>query len=162
MDASSTPANRLDARAKGAWRIQALVTGVPVVVVFALISSAIGLLGAPDIIAALPVAVALVIVALWLTVVPEVRYLRWRWEVTAEEIRLQRGLIVVERTIVPMVRVQHVDTTQGPILGAFGLSEVRIWTAAGPHVIPALGDKHATELRDSIARLARVSDDGGL
>jgi membrane protein YdbS with pleckstrin-like domain len=61
-----------------------------------------------------------------------------------------------------MVRVQHVDTSQGPIMRAFGLSDVKVSTAAGVHAIPALADHDADALRDRIAVLARVTDDGGL
>ena len=161
MDASAQPAHTLDARTVTVWRIQTLVWGVPIVIVGLLISVALWLLDA-GIVASLPIIAATVVVAVALTVVPAVRYRRWRWEVTDEEVRLQRGLIIIQRTIVPMVRVQHVDTSQGPINGAFGLSEVRISTAAGTHSIPALADESAAELRDRIARLARVRDDGGL
>jgi uncharacterized protein len=162
MDASAMPANRLDPRVTNAWRIQALAAGIPMLLVATIVTSVLSFAGTPTPLAAIPLLFGLVILTLWLTLVPAVRYRRWRWEVTAEEVRLQRGLIVIERTVVPMVRVQHVDTTQGPILGAFGLSEVRVWTAAGAHVIPALADVHAAELRDNIAQLARVVDDGGL
>jgi hypothetical protein len=45
---------------------------------------------------------------------------------------------------------------------AVGLSDVHISTAAGKHTIPALSDEDAAALRDRIATLARVTDDGGL
>ncbi len=104
----------------------------------------------------------LVLVVVWLGPVPEIRYRRWRWEVTEVEVRLQHGLFIIERTVIPMVRIQHVDTSQGPIMRAFGLSEVKVSTAAGSHSIPALADEDAAMLRDRIAVLARVTDDGGL
>jgi hypothetical protein len=106
--------------------------------------------------------VAVVFAVLWLWPVPEIRYRRWRWEVTELEVRLQHGLIVIERTVIPMVRIQHVDTSQGPVMRDFGLSEVKVSTAAGTHAIPALADEDAAGLRDKIAVLARVRDDGGL
>lgn len=163
MDPSQAPANRLDQRVIGVWRIQALVSAVPVLLGMLVLAWALARY------TELPVLLALVpalLVAVWLilslTAVPAYRYRRWRWEVTADEIRLQRGVIIIERTVIPMVRVQHVDTSQGPINGAFGLSEVHVATAAGKHSIPALADAQATELRDRIAELARVGDDGGL
>jgi Uncharacterized conserved protein len=58
-----------------------------------------------------------------------------------------------------MVRVQHVDTEQGPLLRHFGLSTVSISTAAGTHKIPALSDNVASSLRDAISELARVVDE---
>lgn len=162
MDASPAPANRLDPRVTSVWRIQALAAGVPALVVAGVLAGVLFSVDVAPLLAfAAPVAIAVWLV-LWLTLVPAYRYRRWRWEVTSEEVRLQRGLIVIEQTVIPMVRVQHVDTSQGPINGAFGLSEIRISTAAGGHAIPALADADARELRDRIAQLARVSDDGGL
>lgn len=162
MNNSSEPSNRLDPRARTAWRVQNGVSGAVVLLVGAAASSALMVLGISLVLSALPIAAALLLAVVWLTLVPAVRYRRWRWEVTADELRLQRGIFIIERTVVPMVRVQHVDTTQGPILSAFGLSEVRVWTAAGVHAIPALADEQAADLRDRIAMLARVTDDGGL
>lgn len=92
-------------------------------------------------------------------VVPEIRMRRWRYEVFAEEVDLQHGIFITKRTLIPMVRVQHVDTEQGPFLRKYGLSTVILSTAAGKHEIPALSQEVADRLRDQIARLARVTDD---
>ena len=75
--------------------------------------------------------------------VPELRWRRWRWEVREHEIDLQRGILVVRRTLIPMARVQHVETERGVIGQALGLSTVEIHTAAGSHEIPLLRDGDA-------------------
>src|SRR5690606_18402112 len=88
--------------------------------------------------------------------------LRWKWcryEVREEEIDVQKGWLVVKRTIIPMVRVQHVDTSHGPLLRKFDLASVHISTAATVHEIPALPRAKAAALRDHIASLAKVRDD---
>ncbi len=90
---------------------------------------------------------------------PKIRWSRWRYEVRDQEIELQYGLFVVKRTLVPMVRVQHVDTEQGPILRKYDLSSITISTAATSHVIPALVTAEADELRSRISVLARVAED---
>lgn len=90
---------------------------------------------------------------------PSVTWRTWRYEVTEQEIDLLHGVFVKTRTLIPMVRVQHVDTEQGPLLRRFGLSSVNISTAAGSHEIPALDDKVAERLRDQISVLARVVDE---
>lgn len=46
-------------------------------------------------------------------VIPAVRWRRWRYEVHDEEIDFQYGVFIIRRTLVPMNRVQHVDTEQG-------------------------------------------------
>lgn len=90
---------------------------------------------------------------------PGLRWKRWRYELRDQEIELQRGVFIIKRTLVPMVRVQHVDTQQGPLLRKYGLSTVTISTAATVHEIPALDMEEAEQLRLSISKLARVADD---
>jgi len=162
MDAAYLPANRLDPKVKTAWRLQALAAWVVPVIAAIIFVAITPMLGLPSWISLVTAAVVLGGLVVWLTAIPEIQYRRWRWEVADEEIRLQTGLIVRRRTVIPMVRVQHVDTSQGPIMGALGLSDVHVWTAAGSHAIPALAEDDAQRLRDRIAVLARVSDDGGL
>lgn len=90
---------------------------------------------------------------------PKIRWNRWRYEVRDQEIEIQSGLFIVERTLVPMIRVQHVDTIQGPILKKYNLSEMSISTAATTHIIPALLMEEADELRARISKLARVAEE---
>lgn len=97
------------------------------------------------------------IVFVW--IVPTIRFKRWRYEIFDQEIYIQHGIIIVTRTLVPMTRVQHVDTVQGPVLKKFGLASVTISTAATVHEIPALLEEDAGELRDQLSQLARVAID---
>jgi membrane protein YdbS with pleckstrin-like domain len=101
----------------------------------------------------------LILIAAGLSVVflPAIRWERWRYEVDEHEIDLQRGIIIVTRTLVPVKRVQHVDTRQGPILRNYGLSDVTISTAATTHRIPALDDETAGQVRDEISKFARLA-----
>ena len=52
------------------------------------------------------------LVAVGVVVVPELRWRRWRWEVRDRRSTCATARCVT-RTLVPMLRVQHVDTTQG-------------------------------------------------
>lgn len=90
---------------------------------------------------------------------PMITWRTWRYDVSEQEIDLLYGVFIKTRTLIPMVRVQHVDTEQGPLLRHFGLSTVSIATAAGIHEIPALADDVAAGLRDHISVLARVVDE---
>ncbi|WP_347552668.1 PH domain-containing protein [Pseudalkalibacillus hwajinpoensis] len=107
--------------------------------------------------------VAVILVCLFIVlqtwILPKLRFRQWRYEVSEHEIELKYGVIVVKRTLVPMVRVQHVDTRQGPLLRAHRLSSVTISTAATTHEIPALSNEVADELRDRISVLARVAEE---
>lgn len=92
-------------------------------------------------------------------VFPKLRWERWRYEVREQEIEVQHGLFVVKRTLIPMVRVQHVDISQGPILKRYDLANISISTAATIHEIPALITDEADELRQRISLLARVAEE---
>ena len=103
--------------------------------------------------------VVLIYAYLFIYLFPKIKWLRWRYEVRESEIELQHGLFIVKRTLIPMVRVQHVDTSQGPILRKYNLAGITISTAATNHEIPALLMDEADELRSRISTLARVADD---
>lgn len=100
-----------------------------------------------------------IIIIFTVFIFPAMQWKRWRFEVHEHEIDLQHGIFIKRRTLVPMVRVQHVDTRQGPILKKYHLSTVLISTAATIHEIPALDEEQADQLRDYISRLARVTED---
>jgi membrane protein YdbS with pleckstrin-like domain len=101
-----------------------------------------------------PLAGLLVCVA----VVPRLRWRRWRWDVSPEAIDIRHGTLTVSRTLIPMPRVQHVDTTSNLLEQQLGLATVEVHTAAGSHKIPLLTMYDAGILRDRIADLARNAD----
>jgi membrane protein YdbS with pleckstrin-like domain len=107
----------------------------------------------------IPVAVALVAAVVLAGVVPTLRWRRWRYEVRSEEVDLVRGTFVVRRTIIPIRRVQHVDTESGPLQDSYGLATVTFHTAAGGVAIPALRKGEAESVRTRVAELARTRDD---
>ena len=59
-------------------------------------------------------------------VAPTVLWRRWRYEIRDEEIDLRHGLFTPRRTLVPIRRVQHVDTESGPLQGMFELATVSV------------------------------------
>lgn len=148
------PARTLSREAIWLWRGEQLV-GWSVAVV-------VGLVFGAQLDGALGVALRLVpIVGLLagVALVPTVRWRRWRWEVRPEAIDIQHGTFTLRRTLVPMLRVQHVDTTRGIAEQSLDLATVVIHTAAGSHRIPLLRVADAAEVRDRIADLARTADE---
>jgi uncharacterized protein len=145
------PSRRLASAARWLWRAQGLGATVAALIAAGVLSEQVG--GAVWML--LPLVVAVVAIGL----VPELRWARWRYEVRDEEIDLRHGTVRITRTLVPILRVQHVDTTQGPLDQALGLATVVVHTAAGTTTIPALDEGHAARLRDRIAALARTADE---
>lgn len=159
------PANKLDRRIVRVWRIHEGIALVILALVAAGIVAGMYLGGAfaANFAIALGtcIVVAICVIAQFISfaVVPPIRYSRWRYEVTTTDVVLKHGIIVVKTVVVPLVRVQHVETKQGPILKSCGLSSVTISTAGDSFEIPGLGSSEAERLRDQVAVLARIAQE---
>lgn len=155
------PQGRLNPKVMNVWRIRAaigtfflaLCVLIPLIICWATIRGFSGIW----------VAVGALIVIIYgvvrIIVIPGLAFSRWRYAVNQEEVDLVHGVIIRHSSIIPLVRVQHVDTTQGPILRAFGLASVNIATAADAHEIPGLLLDEADALRDQVAVLARIAQE---
>jgi len=95
------------------------------------------------------------LLVLMVVVAPTLRWRRWRYEIRTDEVDLQRGIVWVARTLVPLARIQHVDTRSGPLQRRFGLATVVFYTAAGANQIPELSAPVAAGVRDRIAALTK-------
>ncbi|WP_262178006.1 PH domain-containing protein [Haloarcula laminariae] len=85
----------------------------------------------------------------------------WRFELQDDALFLVRGVVTRTDTSVPYVRVQHVDTTRGPVERTAGLASVVVYTAGsrGADItIPGLRPERATELRERLRDLAGESE----
>jgi hypothetical protein len=87
-----------------------------------------------------------------------IRWRRWRWDVGDAGIDIRHGTLTVRRTLIPWIRVQHVDTRRGIVEQMFDLATVVVHTAAGSHEIPFLDAGEAELLRERIGALARRDD----
>lgn len=88
------------------------------------------------------------------------RYRIWGFIVRDDSLYLQRGVLVRVQTVVPYVRIQHVDTRRSPIERLVGLSSSVIYTAGsrGADVsIPGLQPSRARELQERLKALANVT-----
>ena len=88
----------------------------------------------------------------------------WRafgYEVREHDLFVSQGVLFRRTTSVPLSRIQHVDTRQGPLERLWGLSHLAVYTAAGMSAdgsIPGLDEAMAAHLRDELGR--RGGDDG--
>ena len=150
---TAEPSRTLAREARWVWRGEQ-VLGWGVVVL-------IGMAVAPQLDGALALLVRLLPIAALVTfavLVPSLRWRNWRWEVRPEAIDIRHGTFTIRRTLVPMLRVQHVDTRRNPVEQSLDLATVVVHTAAGSHTIPLLRVADAAEVRDRIADLARTAD----
>jgi membrane protein YdbS with pleckstrin-like domain len=91
------------------------------------------------------------------------RYRVWAYEVRTDALYLQRGVVTHTRTLAPYVRIQHVDTSRGPLERGLGLSTLVVYTAGsrGADVsVPGLTPEEATDLQRRLKELA-IEAEGG-
>ncbi|WEL21276.1 PH domain-containing protein [Halorhabdus sp. BNX81] len=88
-------------------------------------------------------------------------YRTWEYRVREDALYLQRGVITHVKTVVPFVRVQHIDTSRGPIDRLLGLSSLVVYTAGsrGADVtVPGLTQSDAADLQERLKVLAKDSN----
>lgn len=155
---------RLDPRVRIVWVFVALVrTGIlgGILVGVAFYVTTTGVLGAsnPSIVrGAVGFAIAL---AVFRVGVAWRRYAVWRFEIREDALYIERGVFTRIKTVVPFVRVQHVDSRRSPIERAVGLATVVVYTAGSRSAdvaIPGLTPPRAEELREQLRRLAIESE----
>ena len=156
-NAHPEPTRRLAPQGRTLWRLQAVLRWA-VVAIAAIVAAVTFGDRLPEPLGALvlmapPVGLVIDLAA------SDLRWRRWRYEVRDEEIDLRRGVLTVTRTLVPMARVQHVDTHRGVLDRVFDVATVIIHTAAGAISIPLLPELDALEVRDRIATLTRAPDE---
>jgi hypothetical protein len=86
-------------------------------------------------------------------VAPDRIYRRLGYAIDGRLLRTVRGWLFHTDTVVPFVRVQHIDVTRGPVDKMFGTASLVVHTA-GTHnsvvVLPGLSPERAAEIRDAI------------
>jgi membrane protein YdbS with pleckstrin-like domain len=142
------PSQRVSPRARLMWQLGSLTEGlfsIGVAMVVVLAWDAIDFRW-------WMVGLALALLAAYVAVVPQWRYLVHRWEVTDTAVYTQTGWWARERRIAPMSRIQTVDYAEGPIARLFGLATVTVTTAsaAGALQIVGLAKARALQLVDEL------------
>lgn len=154
------PKESIDPRARKVWMISGTIWSIILLLIalgfYAMVTIGIG---GPDWAGWVAIALAVAYVPWGIYFSPWLRMNFWRYELRENELEIQHGIFVIKRHLIPMVRVQYVDTEHGPLMRYFGLTTLSISTAATKFAIPALPKQRAEQLRGEIATLARVSEE---
>jgi len=90
------------------------------------------------------------------------RFRNWGFELREDHLYLDHGVLKRTRSMVPYIRVQHIDTQRGPFYRLLGLSKVVVYTAGskGADVaIPGLSGSDASVVQEKLRDLAIESED---
>lgn len=152
--------NRLDPRVRKVWAVKLAAVGAGVTLA-AVVYDVSNLLD-PE--RWLPLGLAsvtvLAVAVAFALVLPGLRYRYWWFELTDEELVLERGILNRVRTIVPLRRIQHLDVSQDIVEREFDLGKLVVHTAgtrSSEVVLPGLPLRGAEGLRDRIK--AYILDD---
>ena len=95
-------------------------------------------------------------------IAPDRIYRRLGYAIDGQLLRTVRGWLFHTDTIVPFVRVQHIDVMRGPFDKLFGTATLIVHTA-GTHnsvvTLPGLSPERAAEIRDAIRSEIRADVD---
>jgi hypothetical protein len=93
--------------------------------------------------------------------IPQSRYNARGYQISADRLRVVRGLLFRSDTVVPFGRVQHIDVDQGPLDRFFGIATLTLHTAGNHNAsvaLPGLGEELARTMREDIrAHIRRES-----
>jgi len=145
----------LNPRVRLVWAVGAVVTATVLGAVAAAVDRFVFEVGVPVVVAVAGLALAAGVVNAVL------KYRIWRFDVREDDLYLERGVLTRVNTVVPFVRVQHVDTQRGPVERTLGLASVVVYTAGsrGADVtVPGLTPERADELQERLRRLAIESE----
>ena len=108
---------------------------------------------------AVPLVAGLALLAAWGW--PPLQYRSWTYQVREHQLWAERGVLSRTASVIPYVRIQHVDTRQDLFERALGIARVVVFTAGirgAELVLPGLPTTEAERLRDKLAALAGVED----
>ena len=93
------------------------------------------------------------------TLAPQRIHARLRYRLTGRLLQVLRGWLFHTDTVVPLVRVQHLDVVRGPLDKMFGTAALVVHTA-GTHnsivTVPGLEAERAEAMRDEIREHVRT------
>lgn len=101
----------------------------------------------------------LALIAPLMILLPSRRVASIAYHISDDHLRIRRGFLFRVDTIVPFVRVQHLDVSQGPVERALGLSRLIVHTSGVLNqavVLPGLESDLAAAMREAIHRRIRT------
>lgn len=134
-----------------ALRVRTTLTAIPFLIGALVLELA--LRDAPRFPSGLVAGVVLVIALALIIRVPASRYNARGYQISADRLRVVRGLLFRSDTVVPFGRVQHIDVQQGPLDRFFGIATLTLHTAGNHNAsvsLPGLGEPLAREMRETI------------
>lgn len=159
--------NKPDRKAIKAWRIGEAIAFLIITAVFAP-SMYFLRISSWDSPWKLIIIIGLVLLELYaiigLLIFPQIEYKQWGYLVEEDRVVIRHGIFFVKTTIVPIIRIQNITVSQGPINRSLGLYKVEMSLASGTFGIEGLNQETADQISENLkSRLyIRIAEKGVL
>lgn len=141
---------KLDKKAITSWRISRLLR-LPIWLIVC-VAAFIGGMFLPA--AGLVVKIMAVVLAVYkiagIVVYPQIEYRQWGYQIHEDRVDIRHGIFFIKHTIVPVIRIQHITVSQGPVNRKLGLYEVEMALASNNFEIPCLSKNVADEIAENL------------
>lgn len=158
---------KIDARSVKSWRIGGLIEFAIVLCVcipaaFLIASSDLSPLWHYLAKTAMVIAVCFSIADIF--IFPAIEYRQWGYILEDDRVVIRHGIFFVKETVIPIIRIQNITISQGPINRKLGLCEIRISLASGVFSIKGLDRQTAGTISEKLKKqlYQRVSEKGVL
>lgn len=94
------------------------------------------------------VLIIVVLIAISAYIEPFFEYKQWSYRINEEEISFTEGIFLKRSVTIPIVRIQNINLSEGPINRKFNLADVKIGTAGGSYKIPNLDKEEVEKIRE--------------
>ena len=140
---------------KNVLRVRLAITWLPLIIAAIFLERALD----DSIFYGLPSTLVPLLALITVAMAPQRIYRHLRYRLGDRFLQVLRGWMFHSDTIVPFVRVQHMDVTRGPLDKMFGTATLVIHTA-GTHnsivTVPGLAPERAEEIREIIREHVRT------
>ncbi|HJE19697.1 MAG TPA: PH domain-containing protein [Aliicoccus persicus] len=145
---------QISKRAITLWRIKEAVTAV-VVALLAVVAYVLSerFDWMPLFVTWILAGIALLLFLTEVIIIPNIKYRTTTYGIVDDVLKVHKGVFTKSRQHVPLIRIQNIDTKQGPLMARFNLKGVQLRTASSIVYIPELESDEADSLRDEIRQI---------
>ncbi|QNU68416.1 PH domain-containing protein [Ruminiclostridium herbifermentans] len=144
---------KLDSRILISWRIVRLISLVIVgliLTVALIIMSRVTFLEAYLIYGYIVAGIILSYMLLGLFLYPAIEYRQWGYIISDDRVEIRHGIFLIKITVIPIVRIQHITISQGPINRRLGISTINVHTASGVFAIEGISSEEASAMAEML------------
>ena len=81
-------------------------------------------------------------------IIPKLKYYWYGYILDKDKFAIRKGFLFIKTTVIPIVRIQHVETINGPIIRKFKLNKIRFSTASGTFDLEGLSNEDANNINE--------------